>query len=148
VVNLAYKNEQHTHTNYQRSYNPKRDQLARPKRLRGLGAELEAIVSGRSPLESEPFFTRAVDRTPPLQKRHRKPTTTGNQPTFLTNRKAAPRKLDKGRARSKPCRRSPKNHLRHNHRRASCCGLQDGVFKKSTTPKCRHRPIRGFWVFT
>jgi hypothetical protein len=107
MLNPAYKTKPHTHTNYQRSYNRKREQQAQPKRLRELGAELEATVSGRSSLESEPFFTRAIDRTPPSQKRHGKPTTTGDQVALLTNRKAAPRKLDKGRERSKPCRRSP-----------------------------------------
>jgi hypothetical protein len=54
------------------------------------------------------------------------------------------------RVRSKPCRRSPNEGSPppHNLRRAASYGLHDGVFKKSTTPECRHRPIRGSWVFT
>lgn len=36
----------------------------------------------------------------------------------------------------------------HTLQRAAHHELQDGVFKKITTPKRRHRPILGSWVFT
>jgi hypothetical protein len=54
------------------------------------------------------------------------------------------------RARSKPCQRLPNEGSPppHNLRRAVSYGLHNGVFKKSTTPECRHHPILGSWVFT
>lgn len=147
MLNPAYRTTPHTHTNYQRSYDRKRDQQAQPKRLQDSEKSWSLQCRAGAHPRASHFHAR-LNNTPPSQERHRKPTTTGDQDALLTNREAAPRELDKGRARSKPCRRSPKNHPRHNLRRASCCGLQDGVFKKSTTPECRHRPIRGSWVFT
>nr|XP_051190412.1 uncharacterized protein LOC127303747 [Lolium perenne] len=91
-----------------------------------------------------------------MQKRHRRPTTTGGQPSLLTNRTAAPRKLDKGMGRSKLCRGSPVEEPTprgtapppHNQRRAIRHELQGGIFKKSTAPKRRYRPIQRSWVFT
>jgi hypothetical protein len=53
---------------------PELDQQAQPKRLRGLGVELESTVSGRSSLESEPFFTRASTAL------HRRRNATGSRP--------------------------------------------------------------------
>ena len=46
-------------------------------------------------------------------------------------------------ARERSARKPSPHHLW----RANCHGLQGGDFKKHTTPKRRHHPIRGSWIF-
>nr|XP_051201843.1 uncharacterized protein LOC127315390 [Lolium perenne] len=141
--------------NYRRSYNRKRDQRTQPKRLRDSEKSWSLQCRAGAHSRASHFHAR-LNKTHPMQKRHRRPTTTGGQPSLLTNRTAAPRKLDKGRGRSKLCRGSldeeptPRGTAPppHNQRRAIRHELQGGIFKKSTAPKRRYRPIQRSWVFT
>jgi hypothetical protein len=109
VLKPAYKNEPHTHTNYQRCYNRKREQQGQPLlELRRVGAELDSnsvgpeLIQERANEHSRRRQNSSIAETPPKADHHREPTNAAHSPESST--KVAQRG---SRARSKPCRRSP-----------------------------------------